>query len=57
MLVGMRYATESRKPNRFPCFVEVVHNEQNRYLAAVEPIAGRVHLLEGEKSGEKIAGS
>jgi len=49
MLVGMKYATESGKPNRFHGFVEVVLNERDRYVAEVEPIEGPVHLLEGEK--------
>jgi len=48
MLVGMKYATESGKPNRFHGFVEVVLNERDRYVAEVEPIEGPVHLLEGE---------
>jgi len=49
MLVGMKYATESGKLNHFHEFVEVVLNEQNRYMVEVEPIEGPVHLLEGEK--------
>ena len=53
MLVGMKYATESGKPNRFHGFVEVVLNERDRYVAEVEPIEGPVHLLEGEKIREK----
>jgi len=48
MLVGMKYATESGKPNRFHGFVEVVLNERDRYVTEVEPIVGPVHLLEGE---------
>jgi len=49
MLVGMKYATQLGKPNRFHGCVEVVHNERDRYVAEVEPIEGPVHLLEGEK--------
>jgi len=49
MLVGMKYATKSGKPNRFHGFVEVVLNERDRYVMAVEPTEGPVHLLEGEK--------
>ena len=49
MLVGMKYATESRNPNRFHGFVEVVLNERDRYVTEVEPIEGPVHLLEGRK--------
>jgi len=49
MLVGMKYATESAKPNRFHGFVEVVLNERDRYVAEVEPIEGPVLLLEVEK--------
>jgi len=49
MLVGMKYATESGKLNRFHRFVEVVLNERDRYVAKVEPIAEPVHLLEGGK--------
>jgi hypothetical protein len=49
MLVGMKYATESSKPNRFHGFVEVVLNERDRYVAEVEPIEGPVHLLERGK--------
>ena len=49
MLVGMKYAMESSNPNRFHGFVEVVLNEQNRYVAEVEPIERMVHLLEGSK--------
>jgi len=48
MLVGMKYATESGKPNRFHRFVEVVLNERDRHVGEVEPIEGPVHLLEGE---------
>jgi len=40
---------ESGNPNRFHVFVEVVLNEQDRYVAEVEPIYGLVHLLEGVK--------
>jgi len=49
MLVGIKYATESGKPNRFHGFVEVVLNEQDRYVVEVEPIEGPVYLLEGEQ--------
>jgi len=48
MLVGMKYATESGKPNRFHGFMEVVLNERDRHVAEVEPIEGPVPLLEGE---------
>ena len=47
MLVGMKYATESRKPNSFHGFVEVVLNERDRYVTDVEAIEGPVHLLQG----------
>jgi len=53
MLVGMKYAMESGKPNCFHGFVEVVLNERDGYVAEVEPIEGPVHLLEGEKSPGK----
>jgi len=49
MIVGMKYATESGKPNRFHQFVEVLLNERDRYIAEVEPIEGPVHLRVGEK--------
>ena len=49
MLVGMKYATESSKPNRVHGFVEVVLNERDWYVAEVEPIEGPVHLLERGK--------
>ena len=49
MLVGMKYATESGKLNPFNGFPEVVLNEQDRYVAELEPIEGPVHLQEGEK--------
>ena len=49
MLVGIKYATKSSKPNRFHGFVEVVLNERDRYVVEVEPIEGPVHLLERGK--------
>jgi len=49
MLVGMKYGTESGKPNCFHGFVEVLLNERDRYVAELEPIEGPVHLLEGGK--------
>ena len=49
MLVGMKYATESSKPNRFHGFVEVVLHERDRYVTDVDSIKGLVHLLEGGK--------
>jgi len=49
MLGGMKYATESGKPNRFHGFVEVELNERDWYIVEVELIEGPVHLLEGEK--------
>jgi len=49
ILVGMKYATDLDKPNRFHGFVEVVLIEQDRYVTEVEPIEGPVHLLEREK--------
>ena len=49
MIVAMKYAMELSNPNRFDGFVDVVLNKRNRYVAEVELIAGRVHLLEGRK--------
>ena len=45
MLEGMKYATESTKPNLFHEFVEVVLNEQDQYIADLKPIEGQVYLL------------
>ena len=49
MLVGMKYVMESSNPNGFHGFVEVVLNERDRYVPAVEPIEVLVHLLKGRK--------
>jgi len=53
ILVGMKYATESAKPNRFNGFEEVVLNEHEQYVAAVQPIEGPVHLERGKIPGKK----
>ena len=52
MLVVMKYKTESSNLNRFDGFVEVVLNEQDRYIPEVYPIEGPVHLLKGPKIRE-----
>ena len=49
MLVGMKYAMELHRPNRFYGFMEVVLNERDWYVADVEPIEGPVHLVKRGK--------
>lgn len=49
MLVVMKYKTESSNLNHFHGVVEVVLNEQDRYIPEVYPIEGPVHLLKRSK--------
>ena len=49
MLAGMKFATDSSRPNRFHGFVEVTENRADRYIAEVEAIEGPVHLVKEDE--------